>query len=142
MSERSVAAAFGVSRNTVSALVAEWEKLGKVEPLKQRLSRKLGLVVDLASDTIIERLRDGKIPDNVLPILFGIAFDKKSLLDGDPTVRVEERVELALSPTDLRAMLESMKRAKSPDNKVIDLAPAEPTSEAVSDSQSDVSEPY
>lgn len=120
MSERSVAETFHVSRNTVAALMQEAERLGKLEPVKARLGRRLGLILDLATDEIVERLRTGHIPDNVLPILLGVVFDKKSLLDGDPTIRIEERIEVALTPEDMRSMLERMKRAEP---AVIDVQP-------------------
>ncbi len=69
------------SPNTVRAVVAVLEAEGKLEGLKQRLAAKLGLVAELATENSIELLAEGKVPANVLPVMAGVAVDKKNALE-------------------------------------------------------------
>jgi hypothetical protein len=137
MSERQVADMFRVSRNTVAALMCEWERTGKLEPLKARLSRRFGTILEVTTDVILHKLRSDEVPANVLPIILGVVSDKKALLDGDPTVRVDERIEVALSPADMREMLDRMKRAQVVDVTPAQLPPPQPGPEPPNDCKSD-----
>lgn len=91
---RATARQFHVSPHTVSAMVAVYSEAGKLDALKQRVSAKLGVVIELATDNLVEKLQDGTVPANVLPIVLGVAVEKKALLDGEATSRSESvRVE-------------------------------------------------
>jgi hypothetical protein len=104
---RRTAKRLSVSPNTVKGVLAEFEKVGKLDALKQRLSEKLGLGVELATDLLNEKLEEGSVPANVLPIVIGVLTEKKELLDGNATQRVEStRAE----PLDASGLLEYLKR--------------------------------
>jgi len=104
---RRTARRLSVSPNTVKGVLAEFEKAGKLDALKQRLSEKLGIGVELATDLLNEKLEEGSVPANVLPIVIGVLTEKKELLDGNATQRVEStRAE----PLDATAVLEYLKR--------------------------------
>lgn len=89
MSRRSIARKFGVSRHTIAAVMEVLEERGVLAPLKQRLSARMSVVIEMGMDAMVERLEDGTVPANVLPIMVGVMVDKKALIDGDATVRVE-----------------------------------------------------
>ncbi len=97
----SVARRFHVSPNTVKAVLEVFEAAGKLDDLKQRVARKLGTVAELCADASIEMLLAGKVPANVLPIMEGVAIEKKALLEGEATSRIEAAV---LAPVDLEAV--------------------------------------
>ena len=56
-----------------------------MDDLKQRVSHKLGLIIELGSERLIEKLEAGSVPANVLPIVIGVAVDKKAIVDGEGT---------------------------------------------------------
>ncbi|MDD2766005.1 MAG: hypothetical protein PHE83_18740 [Opitutaceae bacterium] len=116
---RATARAFKVSPHTIFAI--RDREAAAIATEKQELSRLMGRFVRMGVERLNEELDD--IPIGQLSVSLGIVSDKKALLDGDPTVRVEERIEVALSPADLRGMLERIKRA-DPAGQVIDVAPA------------------
>lgn len=128
---RATARAFGVATETVAGIRDREPALFARE--KKELSQRMGHFVRMGVERLIEEV--DQIPIGQLSVSVGVISDKKALLDGDPTVRVEERIEVALSPGDLRAMLENMKRAQPP---VIDVEPAKP---AVTDIGSTDSKP-
>jgi len=109
LSNRAIARLLRVSRSTVRAVMFVLEERGKLGPLKQRLSRKLGYALELCVDRSIEALEDNKVPMNVLPILGGVWFDKKALIDGDPTARVEHGQAETVSIESFKAWLAELK---------------------------------
>jgi hypothetical protein len=86
---RAVARKFMVSAHTISAVLRVYEAAGKMAALKQRLSDKLGVTIELATDLLNEKIERGDVPPNVLPIVIGVAVEKKALLDGEATSRTE-----------------------------------------------------
>ena len=100
-----VAKRFHVSPNTVQAVVEVLEQAGKLDDLKQRVSRKLGLVAELGAERLLDKLEAGAVPANVLPSVVGVAIDKKALLDGDPTSRVATEVSVKIEAGDVLAYL-------------------------------------
>lgn len=90
-SKRETARHFHMGRHTIAAMVAELERTGKMAPLKKRLAVKFGQVVEGLADHLLERIEDGDLPDNVVGITLAQTTDKLLLLQGDPTVIVEER---------------------------------------------------
>jgi hypothetical protein len=80
-SERETAKYFQVSRHTIHAMIVELERTAKLAPLKQRIAGKLGLVAELSLDESIRALREGRVQTNVLPIMSGVALDKKTALE-------------------------------------------------------------
>jgi hypothetical protein len=127
---RHTARAFRVSPNTLMA-IRQREGIA-IETEKKELSAKMGLFVKMSVERLIEEI--DCIPIGQLSVSAGIIADKKALIDGDPTVRIEEKREIAVTPSDLRQMLENMKRAQP----VIDVeAATEPQKERPSDVESD-----
>ena len=110
VSQRKVARSFHVSPNNLRKIVHELEASGKMDALKQRLSSKMGALVESSVDLTQEMVDDGAIPANVLPILIGVISDKKALLDGEATVIVG-RKEDQLSVEKVNAWWDGMKRA-------------------------------
>lgn len=108
---RATSRAFGVSTNTVSAI--REREAGAIETEKKELSTLMGRFVRMSVERLIEEV--DAIPIGQLSVSAGIISDKKALLDGDPTIRIEERIEVALSPGDLRAMLATMRAKRAID---------------------------
>lgn len=102
---RATARHFHVSPNTIKACLEIFAKAGKLDALKQRLSVKLGTVVELATDLLTEKLMDGSVQANVLPIVIGVGVEKKALIDGEATSRTEEKPAAPAQLDDLAAYL-------------------------------------
>jgi transposase len=94
VSERQLARIYKVGRNTLRKLRIRLEQSGKLEPLKRRLAGKLGQVAELSADLCIERLESGDVQSNVLPIMMGVALDKKGQLEAGETEHQEEQAGL------------------------------------------------
>ena len=108
---RATAKHLGCSPNTVLSVLHQFEQTGKLDALKQRLSHKLGLVLELGADDLVERLVSGKFKPT--PIDLAVLVDKKLLLDGDATQITEQRVAVDVRIEDVTAYLES-KGLKAP----------------------------
>lgn len=100
-----VARRFHISPNTVKAVVQVLEESGKLDDLKQRLSSKLGLLAETSIERANEMLMNNQVPANVLPILMGVAIDKKELLDGNATSRVQHQFTRPLATEDVAKYL-------------------------------------
>lgn len=129
LSQRAVARKYGISRNSITPVMEELESRGKLEPLKRRLSRKLGIAFELSVETAIEMLEEGRVPANVIPVMGGVFADKKALIDGEPTSIGEVRIE-----TTAEAFLKKLEAARS---RLIEChappALPEPTTDAILD---------
>lgn len=90
-----IARAFGVSHHLVSALRDSRPDLVAIE--KEQLSRTIGRVLRVCIERFEDGVLDGKVHPGQLPVAFGILSDKKALLDGDPTARVESVVKHEVS---------------------------------------------
>jgi hypothetical protein len=123
---RLTARQFHVSPNTVSAMLTVFSANGKLDALKQRLSTKLGTMVELGTDLMIEKLQDGSVQANVLPIVIGVGVEKKALIDGEATSRTESAPAAPAQLEDLARYL----RSQGITTPAIDVAstvhPAEP----------------
>lgn len=102
---RATARHYQVSPNTIKTVLEIFEKAGKLDALKQRLSKKLGTVIELATDLLTEKLQDGSVQANVLPIVIGVGVEKKALIDGEATSRTEEKPAAPAQLDDLAAYL-------------------------------------
>ncbi len=123
---RQIARAYHVSPNTVFGI--RDREASMIETEKKQLAGLMGRFVRMSVERLIEE--HDNIPIGQLAVSTGIIQDKRSALEGDPTIRVEVTHEVAVSPADLGAMLERMKRAQP---AVIEVAAAE----AASDIQSE-----
>ena len=104
---RAAAKRFQMSAHTISAVMQIYEASGKMAALKQRLSTKLGVSIELATDLLNEKLLDGSVQANVLPIVIGVGVEKKALLDGEATSRVEAAPAAPAQLDDLVSYLKS-----------------------------------
>lgn len=68
-SARKTARKFHVGRNTLRGIVEVLERAGKLEPLKQRLTGKLGNLVEDTVDAIHEGVVDGTFPATHLGLM-------------------------------------------------------------------------
>ena len=121
ISQRRIAQAFKVSRNTVAALVDRATAAGKIEPIKKRLSGKLGRAIEAGIEQWIDAVEEGSISPSQIPVAVGIFSDKKALLDGEATSRIE-RVE---GPS-MDSVMEKLQRAKVALAVPADVDPAGP----------------
>jgi transposase len=112
-SQREVAIQYHVSRNTIAALVARAEQAGVIEPLKRRVSANLGRIIEGAMERYAEALESGDVPPATIPVAVGIFIDKKQLLDGEATSRVESLVNVNVSHADVMAFLDGLPPAKA-----------------------------
>lgn len=105
---RTVAAAFGVSREVVRALRRQALESGELDQHKQRL----GLDALSLAKECVDRIRDeiDEMPRASLPIIAGVMVDKAQILTGGATSRIE-RVD-APSHADLNAWIDSLPRAE------------------------------
>jgi hypothetical protein len=122
-SMRAIARDFKVSRNTLAHIREELETAGKLEPHKQRTSKKLGRLVEATLDSLIDRAERGTLPANIEAITLGIGIDKKGQIDAGVVPGTELR-EPELDPAAIRAQWQQIKQAK-----VIDVSPAESQSD-------------
>lgn len=110
-SQRRIADQLHLSRNTIGAILERWRRDGRLEPLKKRLSATLGRAVELGVEAWTDALAAGLVKPETIPIAVGIFSDKKALLDGEPTVRVDNGTR---EPTveDVRRMLAELPAAQ------------------------------
>jgi transposase-like protein len=92
----TVAKRFHISPNSVHAVLRVLEENGKLDDLKQRVSRNLGLIAELGCERLIEKLESGCVSANVLPIVVGVAVDKKAILDGTGPISGEAPPRLTI----------------------------------------------
>jgi DNA-binding Lrp family transcriptional regulator len=105
--KRRIARAFGLSPHTVRGIVQRAEASGRIAPYKQRMSARLAQAIELGVEQYIEALEEGKIAPGQIPVGVGILTDKKALLDGEATARVERT-----DGPSVQDVIERMRRAK------------------------------
>lgn len=99
---RAIARAFRVSPHVVSAIRSREAQLVATE--KKEVSRKMGDFVRMGVERLVEEI--DTIPIGQLSVSVGIIADKKALLDGDPTMRVESGLSRsAVTVEELRRVL-------------------------------------
>ena len=90
-SQREIARVFRVSSNTVAGIVARATTSGRIEAYKTRVSAKLAGAIEGGIEVWTDALRAGLLNPAQIPWAVGIFSDKKALLDGEATSRVEVR---------------------------------------------------
>ncbi|MDI3512757.1 MAG: hypothetical protein PWQ61_3524, partial [Betaproteobacteria bacterium] len=94
---RQIARQLSMGRHTLNAIEAEYERGGKLAPLKDRVQRQLAVMVAEAaeevSDTIGRGARDGEAAAWLKSVAtaLGIGYDKHALSTGGPTEIVEHK---------------------------------------------------
>lgn len=118
VSDRAIGRHLRVSRNTVRAVMDVLEADGKLEPLKRRLSRKLGVLVERCLDEYDRQLALGKIPGATVALHSAIFATKKGELDQDPEL-TGRPVVAQISAQDLHARIADARRrlGVSPDSQ-------------------------
>jgi hypothetical protein len=89
--KKRIARECGISNHSVQAIWDAAEKAGILAPLKERLSKKAGEIIEDSLDEIHTRVLAGTMPDNVLPVVMGVVADKKAAWDGQPGLIIEHR---------------------------------------------------
>lgn len=103
---RMICSAFSVSHHVVKLIREREPELIATE--KQRMSRLLWNTARLSVEGFVEDLERGVVPPNVKAIGAGIFLDKKALLDGEATSRIEVvRTDLP-SLEDMRRVIEAL----------------------------------
>ena len=90
-SQREIARVFSVSTNTVAGIVSRATASGRIEAYKTRVSAKLAGAIEGGIEVWTDALRAGTLNPAQIPLAVGIFSDKKALLDGEATSRVEVR---------------------------------------------------
>lgn len=92
-----------VSNNTVAGIIERAERSGEIAPWKERMSRQLARATEGLAASLVEAAENKTIPAGQQPIALAVLVDKKLLLDGEATSRVEhvERVR----PEDILAKI-------------------------------------
>lgn len=90
-----IARAFGISHHSVAALRDSRPDLVDIE--KRQLSQVYGRVIRLCMERYEDALIADKVHPNFLPVHSAVLSDKKALLDGDPTARVESVIRHEVS---------------------------------------------
>ena len=106
-SQREIARVFGISTNTVAGVVARATAAGRIEAYKTRVSAKLAGAIEGGIEVWTDALRAGLLNPAQIPLAVGIFSDKKALLDGEPTSRVEVR-QAEPSAQDIAAALRAL----------------------------------
>ena len=96
----------GISTKTIAGIVERAEANGEIAGWKQRMSRLLGRAAESAAASLAEDLDSGKITPGQKTLTIAILTDKRLLLDGEATSRVEHVQRV--TPEQL---MEEMKRA-------------------------------
>lgn len=106
--KKRIGEAFKISPNTVRGIVDRARLAGKIDPYKRRVSDQLGRAIESGMEQWIEAAEAGNIRADQIPVAVGIFSDKKALIDGEATSRVERTVGPSMDD-----VLEKMKRAKA-----------------------------
>lgn len=106
-SQREIARLFRVSPNTVAGVVARATASGRIEAYKTRVSAKLAGAIEGGIEVWTDALRAGLLNPAQIPLAVGIFSDKKALLDGEATSRVEVR-QAEPSAQDIAAALRAL----------------------------------
>jgi hypothetical protein len=98
VSRRKVAERLGMSRNTLDAVEQLGERGGRLEPLKERVSRELSRLVSDAATEIRDTIHSGSRSIESaawvksVATALGIGFDKHALSTGGATEIIEHRI--------------------------------------------------
>ncbi len=106
-SQREIARVFSISTNTVAGVVARATSCGRIEAYKTRVSAKLAGAIEGGIEVWTDALRAGTLNPAQIPLAVGIFSDKKALLDGEATSRVEVR-QSEPSAQDIAAALRAL----------------------------------
>ena len=120
---RAISARLHVGRETVRTILRLAENGGKLGQAKQRVSAKMARAIETSLDVFMEKLDADKVPINVLPIAIGVFSDKKAMLDGDPTARLDVQGSIAIAPDVARDYIARLQQARA---RVIEAPPQLP----------------
>lgn len=84
---RAICRAFSVSHHVVKAIREREPDLVATE--KKRVSQMLGHAARMTIESFTDDLESGKVPPSAKPVAAAIFLDKKALLDGEATSRIE-----------------------------------------------------
>lgn len=90
-SVRQIKRACGVGYGSILKIRELAVASGKLGTIKERLATQAGRVAEMSSETMLEMLAEGKVPANVIAMMFGVATDKMMLLTGEATAIVEHK---------------------------------------------------
>jgi hypothetical protein len=90
-SVRQIKRACGVGYGSILKIRELAVASGKLGTIKERLASNAGRVAEMSSETMLEMLAEGKVPPNVIAVMFGVSTDKMMLLMGEATTIVEHK---------------------------------------------------
>ena len=79
----------GISTHTIAGIVDRAESGGEIAPWKQRMSRQLARATESLAASLVEAADNKTIPVGQQSVSLAILVDKKLILDGEATSRVE-----------------------------------------------------
>jgi len=102
---RATARHMGCSPRSIHRMIECFAATGKLAALKERLSHKIGLILELGADDFAQRIEDGRL--QLTSIDLGILIEKRLLLDGEATSITATRVEVDVRVEDVVGYLSS-----------------------------------
>jgi hypothetical protein len=128
-----IAAAYDISVYSVLGIRDRHPDLIAIE--KKQLSNRLGRIVRLATERLEEALIKGEITPGQLPVLGAIMIDKKLLIDGEATSRIEHSSRREVTKEDVDRALQQLRQADVVEvedvrQKALDDRPSESNSDA------------
>lgn len=108
MSLRAVCRKHHVHPDSVGQIREALEQSGKLETLKAKLSRGLGVLAAVSCETATEMVIDGTMPAQCVPVTMGIALQRKEELDN--VLVPERKVDANFSAASVLQRLEKLSR--------------------------------
>lgn len=102
---RATASHLGCSPKSIHRILEAFAASGKLAALKERLSHRLGLILELSADDMADKAERGTL--KLSPIDYAVLLDKKLLLDGEATSIAIERVQVDVRIEDVLGYLQS-----------------------------------
>jgi hypothetical protein len=121
MSQSAISRAFGVSRNTLAAIISRNPQL--VEQERRLAAGRFAVLARACSERLLEQVDTMAL--NVAMVTMGIATEKSLLLDGRPTAITESKKEHA-GPADINAYLDRLASARPSADSQSDAQPTQP----------------
>ena len=102
---RATASVMGCSPRTIHRMLEAFAASGKLAALKERLSHRLGLILELSADDMVDKAERGEL--KLSPIDYAVLLDKRLLLGGQATSITEQHVAVEVRLDDVIGYLAS-----------------------------------
>jgi hypothetical protein len=118
---KRIAREMHISPHTVRAAKRLLVAQGKMAPLKERVLGILDEITEVGAARYLDGLESGAIPAVQIPVGWGIMFDKKQLLRGEPTsISASQTMPAELSVEAINRVLDSLPILDAGPNVVVE----------------------